>query len=112
MLGLKDVPVIRLSRLDQAERRAYRIADNILTEFGEWDKAMLLDEIAGLLAEDFDLSLLASPMNLDRRAVDVARHACHPLAAPLGLDASAGKFQHRLLQDFEVGRLRHQRGEP
>ena len=58
MLGLKDVPVIRLVHLDEAERRAYRIADNKLTELGEWDEAMLRDEIAGLLAEDFDLSLL------------------------------------------------------
>ena len=58
MLGLKDVPVIRLGHLDEAERRAYRIADNKLTELGEWDEGMLRDEIAGLLAEDFDLSLL------------------------------------------------------
>ena len=29
-----------------------------MTELGEWDEAMLRDEIAGLLAEDFDLSLL------------------------------------------------------
>jgi ParB-like chromosome segregation protein Spo0J len=58
MLGLTEVPVIRLSHLDEAERRAYRIADNKLTELGEWDEAMLRDEIAGLLAEDFDLSLL------------------------------------------------------
>jgi len=58
MLGLTDVPVIRLGHLDEAERRAYRIADNKLTEMGEWDEAMLRDEIAGLLAEDFDLSLL------------------------------------------------------
>lgn len=58
MLGLKDVPVIRLSHLDEAERRAYRIADNKLTELGEWDEVMLRDEIAGLLAEDFDLALL------------------------------------------------------
>lgn len=36
MLGLKDVPVIRLGHLDEAERRAYRIADNKLTELGEW----------------------------------------------------------------------------
>ena len=57
MLGLKDVPVIRLSHLDEAERRAYRIADNKLTELGEWDEAILRDEIEGLLAEDFDLSL-------------------------------------------------------
>lgn len=33
MLGLKDVPVIRLSHLDEAERRAYRFADNKL--FGQ-----------------------------------------------------------------------------
>jgi DNA modification methylase len=58
MLGLTDVPVIRLGHLDEAERRAYRIADNKLTELGDWDEAMLRDEIAGLLAEDFDLSLL------------------------------------------------------
>jgi len=58
MLGLSEVPVIRLGHLDEAERRAYRIADNKLTELGEWDEAMLRDEIAGLLAEDFDLSLL------------------------------------------------------
>jgi hypothetical protein len=58
LLGLTGVPVIRLSHLDEAERRAYRIADNKLTELGDWDEAMLRDEIAGLLAEDFDLSLL------------------------------------------------------
>jgi hypothetical protein len=57
-LGLTEVPVIRLGHLDEAERRAYRIADNKLTEMGEWDEAVLRDEIAGLLAEDFDLSLL------------------------------------------------------
>jgi ParB-like chromosome segregation protein Spo0J len=58
MLGLREVPVIRLGHLDEAERRAYRIADNKLTEMGTWDEALLRDEIAGLLAEDFDLDLL------------------------------------------------------
>ena len=57
-LGLADVPGIRLGHLDEAERRAYRIADNKLTELGDWDEALLRDEVAGLLAEDFDLSLL------------------------------------------------------
>ena len=58
LLGLTEVPVIRLGHLDETERRAYRIADNKLTELGEWDEATLRDEIAGLLAEDFDLTLL------------------------------------------------------
>ena len=47
MLGLKDVPVIRLCHLYESERRAYRIADNKLTELGEWHESMLRDEIAG-----------------------------------------------------------------
>jgi ParB-like chromosome segregation protein Spo0J len=53
MLGLKDVPVIRLSHLDEAERRAYRIADNKLTELGEWNEAMLRDEVAGAAGRGF-----------------------------------------------------------
>lgn len=58
MLGLTEVPVIWLSHLDEAERRDYRIADNKLADLGEWDEARLRDEIAGLLAEDLDLTLL------------------------------------------------------
>ena len=61
MLGLKDVPVIRLSHLDEDDRRAYRIADNKLTELGEWDDPILRDEIALLLAVDYDLGLLGMP---------------------------------------------------
>ena len=37
LLGLKEAPVIRLGHLDEAERRAYRIADNKLTELGDWE---------------------------------------------------------------------------
>jgi hypothetical protein len=60
-LGLTEVPVIRLSHLDDAERRAYRIADNKLTELGTWDEALLLEELRGLMAEDFDLGVSGSP---------------------------------------------------
>ncbi|EEW24380.1 site-specific DNA-methyltransferase [Rhodobacter ferrooxidans] len=61
MLGLKEVPVIRLSHLDETERRAYRIADNKLPELAKWDDAALGDEVAFLRAEDFDISLLGFP---------------------------------------------------
>ena len=63
MLGLTELPVIRLSHLDEAERRAYRIADNKLTELGEWDghccevvfeTSLPLSPIA--LGDAFDLS--------------------------------------------------------
>lgn len=36
-LGMEKVPVIRLVHLSDARKRAYRIADNKLTENGQWD---------------------------------------------------------------------------
>ena len=56
-LGLTEAPVIVLGHLTEAQRRAYRIADNKLTELGTWDEALLSAELQELLSEDFDLSL-------------------------------------------------------
>jgi DNA modification methylase len=57
-LGLEQAPVIVLRHLTDAQRRAYRIADNKLTELGTWDEEALLEEVQMLLAEDYDLELL------------------------------------------------------
>ncbi len=57
-LGLTEAPVIVLGHLSEAQRRAYRIADNKLTELSSWDEALLSSELNELLAEDFDLSLV------------------------------------------------------
>ncbi|WP_297116328.1 ParB N-terminal domain-containing protein [Thalassospira sp.] len=57
-LGLTEAPVIVLGHLTEAQRRAYRIADNKLTEMGGWDEALLSAELQDLLAEEFDLSLV------------------------------------------------------
>jgi DNA modification methylase len=56
-LGLKEVPVIRLDHLTDAEARAYRIADNKLTEIAGWDEAALAAELERLGEDGFDLSL-------------------------------------------------------
>ena len=60
-LGLAEAPVIVLGHLTEAQRRAYRIADNKLTELGGWDEALLLEELRSLMAEDFDLGLIGIP---------------------------------------------------
>jgi DNA modification methylase len=60
-LGLSEAPVIVLGHLTEAQRRAYRIADNKLTELGGWDEALLLQELQALLAEDYDLGLIGIP---------------------------------------------------
>jgi ParB-like chromosome segregation protein Spo0J len=41
LLGLKMVPVIRLSSLNEAEIRAWMIADNKLSQNAGWDREML-----------------------------------------------------------------------
>jgi DNA modification methylase len=56
-LGLKEVPVIRLDHLTDAEARAYRIADNKLTEIAGWDEEALAAELARLGEDGFDLTL-------------------------------------------------------
>jgi DNA modification methylase len=66
-LGLTEAPVIVLGHLTEAQRRAYRIADNKLTELGTWDEALLSAELQELLAEEFDLSLIGfSDAELDQ----------------------------------------------
>ncbi len=57
-LGLKEAPVIVLGHLSDEQRRAYRIADNKLTELGEWNEVVLSGELQLLASEDFDLSLI------------------------------------------------------
>ena len=47
-LKLKTVPVIVLSGLTEAERRAYLLADNKLAENAGWDKAALAVELNNL----------------------------------------------------------------
>lgn len=72
-LGLTEAPVIVLGHLTEAQRRAYRIADNKLTELGSWDDALLSVELNELLADDFDLSLVGfSDGELDKLLAHVS----------------------------------------
>ena len=52
-----SVPVIVLKGLTAEQRRAYRIADNKLTELGRWDPGLLQIELRELLGVGFDLAL-------------------------------------------------------
>lgn len=56
-LGISEVPVIRLVHLSEAQKRAYRIADNKLTENGQWDVDLLKLEFTELEQLDLDFSL-------------------------------------------------------
>ncbi len=56
-LGLVDVPTIELAHLNEAQRRAYVLADNRLALSAGWDDALLRIELGALQAEGFDLAL-------------------------------------------------------
>jgi len=57
-LGLKEVPVIVLDHLTEAQKRAYIIADNQLALNAGWDEDLLRTELAALQKESFDVSLI------------------------------------------------------
>ena len=57
LLGWTEVPTICLEHLNQAQARAFMIADNRLTEISEWDDRLLAEQLKELseLNLDFDL---------------------------------------------------------
>lgn len=56
-IGIRDVPAIILSHLTDAQKRAYRIADNKLTELGKWSIEALNLEFAELSKLDLNFDL-------------------------------------------------------
>ena len=58
VLGLTQVPVIELSHLSAAQKRAYVLADNRLAENAGWDKELLALELSELQTSEFDLGLM------------------------------------------------------
>ena len=59
LLGLAEVPVVRIEHLSDAQKRAYVLADNKLAEKAGWDTDLLAIELQGLLdlSIDFDIEL-------------------------------------------------------
>jgi ParB-like chromosome segregation protein Spo0J len=57
-MGLAEVPVVVLDHLNEAQRRAYVIADNKLALNASWDVDLLALEVDALRVEDFDIELL------------------------------------------------------
>lgn len=60
-IGLAEVPCIVATDWTEAQKAAYRIADNAVPLNSTWDVDMLRSEIGALKTLDFDLSLLAFP---------------------------------------------------
>ena len=57
LTGLEEVPTISLEHLSEAQRRAFMVADNRLTENSSWDSRLLGDQLRFLSEADLDFSL-------------------------------------------------------
>ncbi|HBW3346598.1 ParB/Srx family N-terminal domain-containing protein [Klebsiella pneumoniae] len=57
MLGFEEVPVIVLAGLSEAQKKAYRLADNKIPLNAGWDDELLKVELQSLEAEGFNTEL-------------------------------------------------------
>jgi DNA modification methylase len=91
LLGMRNIGVIRLSHLSEAELRAYMLADNKLTENAGWDRELLaieLKELEVLLPEvGLDLGITGfEPAELDTLMVDFGDENPNPADETPALD--------------------------
>jgi len=99
-LGMTKVPVVRLTDLSEAQKRAFRLADNKLAEKGKWNRkhlAIELPELAPLLvAEGLDISITGfSAVEIDQITVDLEDNSSDP----------TDEFDADLLRQAPVSRL-------
>lgn len=64
-LGMRKVPVLVATDWSESQKRAYRIADNRLTETGSWDEVILREELAELVGQFPPDALGFEPSALD-----------------------------------------------
>lgn len=64
-LGMKEVPCVFVEDLTDEQRRAYILADNRLSELGEWDMDMVNIELEELNDLDFDITLTGFDLDID-----------------------------------------------
>ena len=57
LLGMTEVPCLRLDHMTEDEKRAYVLADNTLALNAGWDEDLLAAELGALLSADLDFDI-------------------------------------------------------
>ncbi len=70
-LGLSTVPVIKIEHLSETEAKAFRIADNRLTDNSVWDDRLLAETLQELSALTLDFPIEATGFDLDEIAIRI-----------------------------------------
>lgn len=69
-LGMEKVPCVFVEGLTDEQRRAYILADNRLTELGEWDMELVDIELADLDEMGFNVELTGFSVDIDEPTED------------------------------------------
>lgn len=102
-LKLPEVPTINIDHLDEAEKAAFILADNRLSEIGGgWDEEILNKELQKLIGYDFDTSVTGFDASKLKKAMSQkAKDADEIPEAPEDPIVSMGELwllgEHRLL---------------
>lgn len=97
--GMTEVPCVLVTNLTEAQRKAYILADNRLSETASWDKPILQIELEGLRALNFNVDVTGFALSEDGQ-IHVSDYERAPAgtgaspdqpatAAPLDLDSSS-----------------------
>lgn len=72
--GMSEVPCVLVTNLTEAQRKAYILADNRLSETAVWDTELLKIELEGLEALDFDTGIAGFDAEaMDELGVEIGR---------------------------------------
>ena len=84
-LGLEEVPCIVADDVDENQIKAFRLADNKVSEIADWDFEALELELEGLKASDlftgfdeFEINSLTSAVDVDQFFEDAGEHHSEP----------------------------------
>ena len=64
LIGMKTVPCVFVEGLTEEQRKAYILADNRLTEMGDWNMDLVRQELEELKDADFDIDLTGFDVNI------------------------------------------------
>ena len=97
-LGLSEVPCLFVEGLTDAQRKAYTLADNRLSELGEWDMELVMGELAELDELGFDTELTGFEFEIEPEIIDDEDDVPEPPTEPKAKLGDLYKLgRHRLI---------------
>ena len=92
LLGIEQVPTVKLAHLSDVEKRAYILADNRLAEKAGWDREILAIELQALVTLDFEVELTG----FETAEIDlVLEEANEAAGAPAGCEDETPTYRTR-----------------